>query len=215
MAVATLRYVPALGGIAALHIPLATGALCVGGVALGVLEIAVAVALFGFVAQTVARGVVVEISPLGLTRGFLLKGRFLGRTTVMPWPSIVSVHTDFRRHGDDTALATIVRDRDGRSIHFTTAMGLGAYWSCVAAVAAHAVAAQRTGLTEAVLADEPPDRRSVVAAAATAGALGLVMVALVGIHYLWAQGRSSLARQLEQSTTTPEPAAPSSLPFRD
>ena len=49
---------------------------------LGLLEVAVGVGVLGFVTQSVLRGVVVEISPRGLTRGFLMNGRFLGRTTV-------------------------------------------------------------------------------------------------------------------------------------
>jgi hypothetical protein len=201
-----VRHVPVVGGIAAWHVPLVTTALCVGAAAVGMLETVLVVALLGFAAQTVVRGVVLEVSPVALTRGFVLNRRFVGRTTVLAWTEVVSVHTEFRRPGDDTALITTVRDGAGRSIHFTTAMGLRAYWGCLAAVARRAAAAQRTGVTDAVLADHAPDRRSVVAAAATAGALALVVVAVVGMHYLWAQGRSSIARHLEQSAPQ-EPAA--------
>jgi hypothetical protein len=39
----------------------------------------------------------------------------------------------------------------------------------------------------------------VLAALRTAAVLALLLVALVGLHYVWAQGRSSLARYLEQT----------------
>jgi hypothetical protein len=200
MAALGVRQIPILGGIAAWQIPFVTATLCLGALAVGILEGALAVGLLGFVAHSLLRARVVEISPVGLTRGFVLNRRFVGPTTVMPWDSIVSVHTQFRRPGDDTALSTTVRDGAGHAIHFTTAMGLGTYWRCLATVADGAVMAQRSGLTTAVLADRAPDGRSMLAAAATAGVLALVMVAVVGMHYLWAQGRSSFARQLEQST---------------
>ena len=199
MAAASLRRIPVIGGIAAWPVPLAAVTLGLGALGLGLLEIAVAVGMLGFLAQSLLRSVVVEISPRGLTRGFLLNGRFLGRTTVMAWDAVASLHTDWRRPGDDTALATTVRDTHGRAIHFTTAMGLRDYWACLAAVAARVPAARRSGLTEALLAGEPPGRRAVLSAAGTAGLLALLIVVLVGIHYLWAQGPSSLSRYLEQT----------------
>jgi hypothetical protein len=197
MAVKSLLRIPVVGGIAAWYVPLVTTTLALGALGLGLLDLAVAVGVAGFVAQSLLRGVVVEVSPRGLTRGFVLEGRFLGRATVMAWDAVASVHTDWRRPGDDTALATTVRDLHGGAIHFTTAMGLGRYWACLAAVAARAPAAGRSGLTEALLADAPPGRQSALSAAATAGLLGLAIVAVAGVHYLWAQGRSSLARSLE------------------
>ena len=220
-AAASLGRVPVIGGIAAWHVPLVAATLGLSALGLGLLEIAVAVGVLGFVAHSALRSFVVEISPRGLTHGFVLNGRFLGRTTVMAWDAVASVHTEWRRPGDDTALATTVRDGQGRAIHFTTAMGLGRYWACLSAVAAGAPAARRSGLTEALLADPPPGRRSALSAAATAGVLGLVIVALVGVHYLWAQGRSSLARSLEPggavgptardaSSTSPETEADAS-----
>jgi len=205
-----LQRVPVIGGIAAWHIPIVAATLGLGALGLGLLEIAVAVGVLGFVAQSALRSVVVEIAPGGLTRGFLLNGHFLGRTTVMAWDAVVSVHTEWRRPGDDTALATTVRDAQGRAIHFTTAMGLGRYWACLAAIAAGAPAARRSGLTEALLV-APPGRQSALSAAATAGLLGLVIVALVGVHYLWAQGRSSLARSLEPPDVS-APARDRALP---
>ncbi|HEU4370118.1 MAG TPA: hypothetical protein VFV05_17990 [Methylomirabilota bacterium] len=199
MAAGSFRRFPVAGGIAAWQIPLVATALGLGALGLGLVELAVAVGVLGSVAQSLLRGVVVEISPRGLTRGFLLNGRFLGRTTVMAWEAVASVHTDWRRAGDDTALATTVRDGHGRAIHFTTAMGLRGYWACVTSVAARVPAARQSGLTEALVAGEPPGRRSILSAAATAGTLALILVTLVGIHYLWAQGPSSLARYLEQT----------------
>jgi hypothetical protein len=155
---------------------------------------------------------VVEVSGLGLTRGFILKGRFLGRTTVIAWRAVESVHTDWRCPGDDTALRTTVRDRQGSVIHFTTAMGLRAYWSCLEAVVARAPAARRSGLTDVLLSQAPPSSRNLVAGAATVGALAMVIVAFAGLHCLWAQGRSSLARDLEQigeaPTRSPAPRVP-------
>lgn len=204
-----LRHLPAIGGVAAWYVPLVTTTLALGVLGLGLVDLAVAIGVLGVVAQGLLRGVVVEISPHGLTRGLLLKERFLGRTTVMAWEAVVSVHTDWRRPGDDTALATTVRDGQGRTIRFTTAMGMRGYRACLASVVARARAARRSGLTEAFLADEPPGPRAVLSAAATAGTLALLIVMLVGVHYLWAQGPSSLARYLEQIGAGPPAASPS------
>jgi hypothetical protein len=62
-----------------------------------------------------------------------------------------------------------------------------------------------------VLAEGPPGRRGFLSAAATAGALALVVVAVVGVHYLWAQGRSSVVR-LQDPDRPPEPGAPAGRP---
>jgi hypothetical protein len=70
-------------------------------------------------------------------------------------------------------------------------------------VAAGAAAAERSGLTEALLSQPPPSFGNVRTGAATAAALALVIVAVAGVHCLWAQGRSSLARQLEQLDAAP------------
>jgi hypothetical protein len=184
--------------MAAWHVPLVTVTLGLGGLGLGLLELAVSACVLGFVAQSLLRGVVVEIGPQGLTRGFALNGRFLGSTTVMAWDAIVDVNSDWRCPGDDTALRTSVRDGQGRTIDFTTAMGLRTYWSCLGAVAAGAPGAERSGLTEALLSQPSPSRRNVRTGAATVAALALVIVAVASVHWLWAQGRSSLERQLEQ-----------------
>jgi hypothetical protein len=211
MKAAEFRQYRIAGGVAAWPIPVVSSLLALGALGLGALELTVSIALLGFVAQTIWRGGVVETSPVGVTRGFLLSGRFVGRTTVIAWGSVASLHTDWRRPGDDTALVTIVRDRDGRSIRLSTAMGLGQYWACLAAVARQAPRAARSGLTDAVLAEGPPGRRGLLSAAATAGALALVVVAVVGVHYLWAQGRSSVVR-LQDPDRPPEPGAPAVRP---
>lgn len=211
MKAAEFRQYRIAGGVAAWPIPVVSSLLALGALGLGALELTVSIALLGFVAQTIWRGGVVETSPVGVTRGFLLSGRFVGRTTVIAWGSVASLHTDWRRPGDDTALVTIVRDRDGRSIRLSTAMGLGQYWACLAAVARQAPRAARSGLTDAVLAEGPPGRRGLLSAAATAGALALVVVAVVGVHYLWAQGRSSVVR-LQDPDRPPEPGAPAGRP---
>ena len=207
MAAGSLRHVPVIGGLAAWHIPLVATILGLRALGLELLELAVAVGVLGFVAQTLLRSVVVEISPRGLTRGFTLNGRFLGRTTVMAWEAVASVHTDWRRPGDDTALTTTVRDGHGHAIHFTTAMGLRGYWACLASVGARVPAARRSGLTDELLSNEPPSRRTLLSAAATAGVLALLIVMLVGLHYLFAQGPSSLTRYLEQTGATGPPDA--------
>jgi hypothetical protein len=211
----SLRHVPVIGGLATWHIPLVATILGLGALGHGLLELAVAVGVFGFVAQTLLRSVVLEISPRGLTRGLALNGRFLGPTTVMAWEAIASLHTDWRRPGDDTALATTVRDSHGHAIRFTTAMGLRGYWACLAAVGARVPAARRSGLTDALLSNEPPGRRTLLSAAATAGVLALLIVMLVGMHYLFAQGPSTLTRYLEQTGGTgPQDARHSPSPDR-
>jgi hypothetical protein len=192
----SLRQMPTIGGIAAWHVPIVATTLAVGALGLGLLEIAVAVGLLGFVAQALLRSVVIELSPRGLTRGLLIRGRFLGRTTVMAWGTVTSVHTDWRRPGDDVALATIVLDDDGRTIYFTTAMGLHQYWACLAAVTARVPDARRSGLTDALLAGPPPGCTTFLSAARTAGMLAIVLAMLVGVHYLWALGQSTLTRSL-------------------
>jgi hypothetical protein len=203
-----------VGGIASWQLPLLTTTLGLGGLGLGLPELAVGAAVVGFVAYTLLRSIVVEISRRGLTRGFVLNGRFLGRSTVMAWSAVESVHTDWRCPGDDTALRTTVWDCHGSAIHFTTAMGLRAYWDCLVTVVARAPAARRSGLTEALLSQAPPSSRNVLAGAATVGALAMVIVAVASLHCLWAQGRSSLARDLEQSGGSSIPGFPETLERR-
>jgi hypothetical protein len=153
------------------------------------------------------RGVVLEISGPGLSRGLLGAGVFRGRAPVMAWSTVTEVHTAWCRPGDDFALETVVRDRDGGSIRLSTAMGLAAYWSCLDEIVRRAPRAARSGLTDSVLADGPPTRRHLVSALGTAAGLALVLAAAVAVHALWAQGRSSLARDLERIGAAEPPAA--------
>lgn len=197
----TLLRVPVVGGLAAWQLLLGMLMLGLGALGLGLPEMTVLVGVLGLVGQHLVRSVVVEISTRGLTRGLVLNGRFIGRTTVLPWEAIASIDTRWRRPGDDTALATTVRDSEGRTLRFTTAMGLRAYWTCVTSVAAHVPAARRCRLTEAVLTGEPPGRRPILAAAGTAGGLALILAALVGLHALWGQGRGSFQRLLDEDAS--------------
>jgi hypothetical protein len=198
MSTAELRQYRIAGGVAAWPIPVVSAILGLGALSLDAIEPLLAIAVLGLGAQMVWRGAVVETSPVGITRGFMLNGCFVGRTTVLTWSTITTVHTEWRLPGDDTALVTTVSDREGRSIRLSTAMGLRDYYRCLAAIRRGAPLAARSGLTDAVLEDGPPGPRGLISAATTAALLALVMIALVGVHYLWAQGRSSVARYLEQ-----------------
>lgn len=193
-----------VGGAAAWCVPLATAGLVAAALALGPLELAVAVGVLGWVGHGVSRSLVVESAPAGLTRGAVLRGRFLGPATVMPWHAIVEVRTEWARWGDDSTLVTTVRDGDGGTVHFSTLMGLADFCACLADVVEHAPSARRSALTDMLLDEGPPARHHARATATVAGALALILAALVGIHYVWAQGKSSFARSLEQS----QPVAP-------
>lgn len=188
-----------MGGAAGWCVPLTTAGLATAGLAVGSLELVVAVGVLGWVGHGVSRSLVVESAPAGLTRGVVLRGRFLGRATVLPWHAIAEVRTEWARRGDDSALVVTVQGRDGATLHFSTLMGLGAFWACLAEVTRRAPEARRCPLTEALLADGPPARHHARSIASVTGALALVLLALVGIHYVWAQGKSSFARFLEQS----------------
>lgn len=201
-----MRRYPTVGGVAAWRVPVLTGLLVAGALALRTPDLALAALILGGLAHRLWRMGVVEVSPTGLTRGFLLRGTFLPGARVIPWLAVVEIHTEWCRPGDDSALETLVRDHDGTTIRISTAMGLASYLACLAAVARAAPVAARTGLTEAALAEGPPTRRGARAAAVTAGALALVLLALVGIHHLLAQGPSSLSRYLEEIGAATEPA---------
>jgi hypothetical protein len=192
-----------LGGAAAWCVPLTTAALATAALALGLPELSVAVGVLGWVGHGVARSLVVEPAPAGLTRGVVLRDRFLGRATLMPWRTIAEVRTDWARPGDDSALAATVRDADGGTMHFSTSMGVGDFWACLADVVRNAPGAERTGLTDTLLVDGPPARHHARASAMVAGRLALILLVLVGIHYVWAQGRSSFARYLEEVQAVP------------
>jgi hypothetical protein len=197
-----------MGGVAALRVPFVTALAIACALAVGAWDLVIGAAVLGMIAQGLWRSVVLEVSPTGLIRGFLLRGVFLGPTTVLPWPAIVDVRTDWCRPGDDTALETTVRGRDGTTLRFSTAMGLSAYWACLAEVAHHLPVTVRTGLTEATLGGGQPDGRKMLAAARVAGVLALLLAALVGFYYVLGQGRSSLARYLEDIPAAVERTAP-------
>lgn len=188
-----------VGGAAGWCVPLTTAGLAVAALGLGPLELALAVGVLGWVGHGVSRSLVVESAPAGLTRGVVLRGRFLGRATVIPWHAITEVRTEWARRGDDSALVTTVRDADGGTLHFSTLMGLGEYWACLADVGRHAAGARRCPLTDTLLDEGPPARHHARSIATVTGSLALILAALVGIHYVWAQGKSSFARSLEQS----------------
>lgn len=195
--IAVRRY-PLLGGPAAWYLPLLAAVLAAGAVAFEAFDLAIGAAALGWVVHRLTRSTVLEISPPGLTRGLLGMGAFRARTTVMAWSAVTEVHTAWCRPGDDFALETVVRDREGRTICLSTAMGLAAYWTCLDEIVRRATLAARSGLTDSVLADGPPTRRHLVSALGTAAGLAPVLAALVAVHALWAQGRSSLARDLER-----------------
>jgi hypothetical protein len=190
---AACRY-PLLGGAAAWYLPLLATALAAAAAAGGHFEVAIGAAALAWAAHRLTRSVVVEVSPTGLTRGFVSVGAFRARTTVMAWAAVVEVRTEWCGPGNDVALQTAVRDREGHTIRLSTAMGLAAYWTCLGEIVRCAPAAARSGLTDRVLAEAPPGCRHVLSAAG----LALVLIALVTVHSLWAQGRVSLAGDLEQ-----------------
>jgi hypothetical protein len=203
-----LRRYPVLGGAAGWSLPLVALALAAWAVWHGALDLGLAAGAVAWGVHAVLGSLVVEVSPRALTRGVLAAGTFRGPSTVIPWSGVADIHTAWCRPGDDSALETFVRDGDGRAIRISTGMGLAAYWTCLGEIARRAPDAPRSGVTDAVLADGPPARHHLVSAGRTAAALALVLVAVVALHYVWAQGRSSLARSLDASGAAPAgPAA--------
>jgi hypothetical protein len=190
-----------VGGAAAWWLPLATTGLVAVALGLDFLELAVAAGVLGSVGHGVSRSLVVESAPAGLTRGVVVRGRFLATAAVMSWRAVREVRTDWARPGDDSALVTTVRDIEGRTLRFSTLMGLNDFLACLAEIARRAPGAARAGLTDALLAEGPPDAHHARSTAMAAGALSLILLALVGIHYIWAQGTSTLARYLDDTRT--------------
>jgi hypothetical protein len=205
--IAACRY-PLLGAPAAWYLPLLAAVLAAGAVAYQAPDLAIGAAALGWGAHRLTRSTVVEVSGPGLTRGLLGPGSFRACTTVMAWSAVTEVHTAWCRPGDDLALETVVRDREGTTIRLSTAMGLAAYRACLADIVRLAPAAARSGLTDSVLADGPPTRRELASALGTAAGLALVLAALVAVHALWGQGRGSLARDLERLGAGGEAAGP-------
>ncbi|MGH7309039.1 MAG: hypothetical protein ACREK6_10135, partial [Candidatus Rokuibacteriota bacterium] len=91
----SLRRYSVLGGVARWPIVWLSGTLALGTAALGA-DLLVIVLVLGLVAYRAVGSVMVELSPRGLTRGLVVQGRFLGRTTVMAWHAVASVHSDWR-----------------------------------------------------------------------------------------------------------------------
>lgn len=187
-----------IGGVAAWRIPLLAAILAAGALALDAWDLVLAVVIAATAGQGLQRGMIVEVAPAALTRGLTLRGAFLAHASSLAWPAVVEVHTDWCRPRDDSALETTVRGADGTTIRFSTAMGLRAYWACLADVASRATRARRSGLTDAVLAEPAPARPQLLAALRTAGALALVLLAMIGLYHVLAQGRSGLSRYLDE-----------------
>lgn len=192
------RRYPIVGGAATWILLLAVAGVAASAGALVGLEVAAAVGVLGWIAHVIARGLVVECGPAGITRGLALHGRFLARVVVIPWRAVTDVGVAWAREGEDAVLLATVRGADGGTIRFSTSMGLRAFWACLADVVRSTPHAGRSGLTTAVLAEGPPDRRHARASAAAVAMLAAILLALAGLHYLWAQGHSSLARYLEE-----------------
>jgi hypothetical protein len=207
-----MRRYPLLGGAAAWYVPLLAVMLATGAVAFEAFEVAIGAAAFGWAVHRLTRSVVVGISPTGVTRGLLSLGSFRARTIVIPWGAIVEVHTAWCRPGDAFGLETAVRDHEGRTIGLSTAMGLTAYWACLAEIVRRAPGAARSGITDAVVADGPPARHHVVSAIGTAAALALVLAAVV-TTICWRRGetawRGTSRRSAPRASSrcTPVPAA--------
>ena len=209
--IAARRY-PVVGGAPAMYLPLLAAVLGAGAVAFRAFDVAIGAAALGWAVYRLTRSVVVEVSSTGVTRGVLGIGAFRALPVVIPWGAVAAVHTAWCRPGDDFALETSVRDHAGRTIRLSTAMGLAAYWDCLDEIVRHAPAAARSGLTDAVLGDGPPSRHHLVSALGTAAGLALVLAAFIAVHALWAQGRSSLARDLERIGAAGESTAAPSVP---
>jgi hypothetical protein len=200
-----MRRYPVVGGAAAWRLPLVTAMLTLAGLALGTWAMAAGVLVLGWIVHRLWRSVVIEVSPDGLARGLALDGAFVGPRASMGWRSVVAVDTEWWGPDDHRALETSVRSRDGTTIRVSTAMGLRSYRACLAEIVRRAPWAVRSGITEATLADGPPAGRDLIAAARTAGALALVVGAMLGFGYVLAQGRSSHARYLEETAVGPPP----------
>lgn len=196
------RY-PVVGGATAWRLPILTTLLALAGLALDAWGLAVGVVVLGWVSHRLWRSVVIEVSPDGLARGWALDGRFVGAPASMAWSAVVAVETDWWEPDDHRALETAIRSRDGTTIRISTAMGLRSYWACLAEIVRRAPGAVHEGLTDATLTGGPPAGRDLLAAAKTAGALALILVAMIGLCYVLAQGRSSLSRYLEETSALP------------
>jgi hypothetical protein len=193
-----MRRYPVVGAVwTAVGVLLAGAVVAYAGPWLGRWDVAVPVAALGLAGTHLARRLVIEVSPDGLARGLILGDAFVLRPTAIAWSAVVDVHTDWAQPGTRAALVTVVRARTGAVVRLSTTMGLATYWACLDDLTRRAPGAAWSGLTEATLASGPPGPRELLAALRTAAVLALILIAMVGVFHVWAQGKSSLARSLE------------------
>lgn len=152
----SLRY-RAVGGVAAWRIPVLCGLILFMVIANDEWAVACIVMAVAFVATSIQRLLVLDVSPTGLCRGLALGPAFLGPAAVLTWSSIAEISSQWRRPRDFTGLETVVVGVDGKTrIAFSSAMGLVTYRGLVAEVVRRAPHARRTGLTEQMLAEARP-----------------------------------------------------------
>lgn len=176
----TQRY-PTIGGVSAWRIPVAMAVAMLCAIAISELVVACVIAVLSVVAASVDRSTVVEVSSAGLARGFTLRGAFLGPARVLPWQSVAEITTAWRAPRDYSVLETIVSAQDGMIVRFSSKMGLAAYRALIADVVRLAPGAQRTGLTDQVLAERHrPSRRGLRVALAVTFALLLAFLIATG-----------------------------------
>lgn len=167
----------AIGGMHAWAVPLVFAALTALAVAVGEGTLAALLAFVGVVGHTAQRSVIIDVSAAGVARVVTVGGTVL-HVRVIAWATVAHIVTAWRRPGDCTALFTRVTG-GAVAVTFTTRMGHASYRACLEAVARHAPAARRTGLTGQVL-SEPAcawGGSRVGAAIATAVILLLVFLA--------------------------------------
>ena len=175
---ATRRF-RAVGGVAALQIPVLVTVSMLCAIAAGEWTVVAAIALGGLVLAGLDARTVVEISPVGLTRGFTLRGAFVTPARVLAWRSVAEVTTAWRAPNDFSVLETVVSTHDGARITFSSRMGFAAYRALVAEVTRAAPAARRRGLTDAVLTDPVTGPRARVMVTSAVAGVVLFVVALL------------------------------------
>jgi hypothetical protein len=173
----------AVGGVTAWRVPILFGFAMLTLLSLGEWTAACVIAFVGLVYHTADRAAVLEVSPAGLARGFLVGTAFLGPARVLAWPLVEEVTTRWRGPRDFTVLETTVRSRDGITVRFTSRMGFPEYRALVAEVVRRAPTARRLGLTDEVLADPPPatPRRARLLRVALLAALALLGVVAIAV----------------------------------
>lgn len=143
----------ALGGMTAWLATALWGALVLGAVAVGHWPLALVLAVIGGAVWSLDPSAVIELSPAGISRGFMLAGRYTRTPRVVAWSSVREILTRWQGPAGYTALATTVSDAEGNSLVFTTKMGLRAYRLLLRQVAAAAPEARQGGLTRQLLAE--------------------------------------------------------------